>query len=141
MVGDGTGGGSLALVGAFDKCGGALYADVLREYGVDLGGLVSDPPSLSPAEALALVENLSPGSYSSAILRGEEDGYGWGTTEVLLAGVIDAIKEGTFSNIQVRTKKKLKPPEPIPVPGRRVKPKVNNFLAAAKAYAKQAERE
>lgn len=140
MVGDCTGGGSVALVRAIDKCGGSVYADLRREYGVNLVDAFVDPPLISPAEVIALIENLPTGCQTNAILRDEEDSYGWGTSEVLLAGVIDAVREGTHANMQVRTKKKLKPPEPIPVPGRKVKPRVNSFMAAAKAFAKQAER-
>lgn len=110
-----------------------MYADCLRFYRVDLTGLVSDPPALSPAEALALVENLPPDSMTSALVRGQQDTYGWGTSDYLLASVVDAVRENTFANMQVRTKKKLKAPDKLPVPGREAVKKPNNFLAMARA--------
>jgi len=71
------------------------------------------------------------------VLRGSEDAAGWGTTEYLLAAVIDAVQYGTFANMQVRTKKKLPRPERLPVPGLKKTKKVNNFVAMAQAqYAK-----
>ena len=109
-----------------------MYADFRRFYGVDLSGVVADPPTLSPSEALALVENLPPESMTSSLSRDQPDAFGWGTAEHLLASLIDAVRENTFANMQVRTKKKLKAPERLPVPGRKVEKKPNQFLAMAR---------
>lgn len=125
------GGGSRALLRALDQAGTHLYADLLRVYGVDLRDLFSeDPPS--PKWILGLIEGLPTESRTSAILREAEDSYGWSTTEYLLAALINSVREGTFVNMQVRTKKKLKPIEPVAVPGLEKKDKpVNNFVRMA----------
>jgi len=44
-----------------------------------------------------------------AALTNDKDTAGWGITEHLLAGVIDAVQQNTFTNVQVRTKKRLTP--------------------------------
>lgn len=77
---------------------------------------------------------------TSCILRDEEDAYGWGTTEYLLAAVANSVREGTFVNMQVRTKKRLQPIDPIEVPGLKKKKDrpANNFVRVAQAQlAKQ----
>lgn len=64
------------------------------------------------------------------------DAYGWGVGEHLLAGIINAVRDNTFTNIQVRTKKKMKPFEPFPVPAvkkEKKKPTANAFVLMAQA--------
>lgn len=139
MDGELSGGGSRAVLSVLDRCGSAVYADLLRYFGVDLGGLVESPPSLSPKKVLVLVENLPMECMTSALLRGVEQSYGWDSTAYLLAGVIDSVRENTHVNMQVRTKKKLKPPEPVQVPGmEREKKRNSQFVRMAQAaLAKQ----
>lgn len=127
------GGGSLALARLIEEHGGSVYADLRRYYGVDLSGVVADPPTISPAEVLALVENLPAESMTVSLEQGIPEAVGWGLSEHLLASVVDAVRENTFANMQVRTKKKLKAPDRIPVPGRKVEKKPNKFLAMARA--------
>lgn len=131
MDGQHSGGGSRAVLSLVDQCGSSLYADLLRVFGVDMEGLFHTPPSLSPSKVLFLAENLPGDSLTAALSRGDEESAGWGTTEYLLAAVVDAVREGTFSNMQVRTKKKLKEPDPFPVPGLRKKEKPNQFVLMA----------
>lgn len=119
-----------------DKAGTALVADLRREYGFDLRELLSeDPPS--PRYVLGLIEELPPNYKTSAILRDEIEGYGWDTTAYLLAAIANSVREGTFVNMQVRTKKKLQPIDPIKVPGLEKKKKekqpANNFVRMAQA--------
>lgn len=94
-----------------------MYADLLRFYGVDLQGLFYDPPEVDPKRAMALVEGLPQDSRTMARLRGASDSAGWDTNSYLLASLIDVVRENTFVNMQVRTKKKLKPFEQVPIPG------------------------
>lgn len=122
-----------------EQHGASVYADLRRYYGVDLSGLVADPAALTPAEAFALVENLPPESSTAAAVRSEPDAAGWSTTEFLLASVVDAVRENTFANMQVRTKKRLKPPGKLPVPGRKVEKKPNQFLAMARRHFNRRE--
>lgn len=113
-----------------------MYADLLREYGVDLRELFSEVDPLTPRRALALIENLPTSSRTFALWNDSPESYGWGTQEYLLAGVIDSVREGTFTNIQVRSKKKIQPFEPFPTPGVQKKKKekpVNAFIAMAQA--------
>lgn len=100
-----------------DEHGAAVYADLLRFYGVDVVGLVSDPPTISPAQVLALISGLPAESKTVSLLRESDDAVGWDTNSYLLASVVDAVRENTYVTAQVNSKKKLKPPEPLKVPG------------------------
>lgn len=134
MDGGDSGGGSRELVRIIDEFGWCLVPDLLSTYGVDLRDLVSDEGDLSPRRALSLIAGLPTGTASWAHLAGEEDLTGWDTQTFLLAGLIDSVRENTFATVQVNSKKKLKQPEPFPVPGSKKKrPEQNTFAAMAAA--------
>lgn len=116
-----------------------MYADLLRFYGVDLQGLFYDPPEVDPKRAMALVEGLPQDSRTMARLRGAPDSAGWDTNSYLLASLIDVVRENTFVNMQVRTKKRLKPFEQVPVPGVKKKKKgpQNSFALMAQQQMSQ----
>ena len=107
MDGGYSAGGSLALADLLDEHGDKIYPEVLRYYGVDLRGLFLS--ELDAKTALCLVYALPPDSMTYAALTNDKDTAGWGITEHLLAGVIDAVQQNTFTNVQVRTKKRLTP--------------------------------
>lgn len=113
-----------------DSC---LYSDLLRFYGVDLSELFVDTASLSPRRVLWMVEGLPMESRTSAVLRKSPDSTGWTTSDYLTANVIDAVRENTFVNMQVRTKKRLKPFARTPIPGgeKEAPKKQNSFVAMA----------
>lgn len=123
-----------------DKAGAAIYADVLRDYGVDLLGLATG--EISPRRALVLIEGLASHTRASASLRDAEEESGWRTETYLAAAIYDAVREGTYTNMQVRTKKKLTPPKPLSVPGasKKKKPTANRFVKMAQAQLAQAQR-
>lgn len=102
---------------------------------MDLRDLFDPVDPLTPKRALLLVAELPPSSHTSALLRDSEDSYGWDTHAYLLASTANAIREGTFVNMQVRTKKQLERPEPIRIPGTesgaKKKPKANHFVRMA----------
>ncbi|UBI10053.1 hypothetical protein LA324_05440 [Corynebacterium coyleae] len=75
------------------------------------------------------------------MLRGVENSYGWTVNTYLTAALIDAVRENTYANMQVRTKKRLPKPEKLPVPGVKQKKKVNNFVAMAQAQLAKAGRQ
>lgn len=135
MDGGDPGGGSRELVRLIDEFGWYLVPDMLSTYGVDLRDLVSDEGELSPRRALSLISGLPPGTATWARLAGEEDLAGWDTQTFLLAGLIDSVRENTFATVQVNSKKRLKQPEPFPVPGSKKKkrPEQNMFAAMAAA--------
>lgn len=114
-----------------------MYADLLRYYGVDVVGLFMDPPELSPAQVLALIEGLPLGSRFVAHAGGVPDSAGWDTDSYMLASLIDAVRENTYANMQVRTKKKLKRPTPLKVPGAKQPSNSNSFLKMAQAAYRQ----
>nr|DAD79916.1 MAG TPA: protein of unknown function (DUF5361) [Siphoviridae sp. ctDyb2]DAR55167.1 MAG TPA: protein of unknown function (DUF5361) [Caudoviricetes sp.] len=70
-----------------------------------------------------------------AALTNDQDTAGWGITEHLLAGVIDAVQQNTFTNVQVRTKKRLTPPETIVSRARKSSRRAGSNLFAAMARA------
>lgn len=135
MDGANTVGGSRGLLRVIEKAGSSVHADLLRFYGVDLADLVRESPLLSPATVLGLVENLPMESATSCKLRDTPDGVGWGVHEFLTAGVIDAVRENTFSSLQMNSEKKLTPPDPVRLPGSEVeskkKSKANAFVRMA----------
>lgn len=94
-----------------------MYADLLREYQFDLTDLFQPEPTTTPSLVLALIENLPSHSATSAKLRDAPDSIGWDTNAYLAAALIDSVRDGTFVNMQVRTKKKLKPFERVQLPG------------------------
>ena len=140
MVGGDPGGGSRVLAELLGEHAGCIYADLRRYYGVDVSGVLADPPSISPAEVLALIENLPIESATQAERRNQPDSVGWSTADYLAAMAVDAVRENTFANMQVRTKKKLKPPEKLPVPGQKPRKKANSFVAMAQAQYRKAGR-
>lgn len=136
MDGDYPGGGSRGLLGVLDKAGGAVYSDLLLYYGVDMQGLFEDPPTLSPRRAMVLINGLPVSSQTSALARDTKEAIGWDINTYLLAALIDSVKENTFANVQVRTKKKLTPPQRVPVPGveEDKKKSPNNFIKMAQRF-------
>lgn len=126
-----------------DKHGDVIYSDLLSVFGVDLLDLVSKDRPLSPRRVIALIENLPPTSRTSTTLAEVPDAYGWGVNEYLLAGLIDSVREGTFTNVQVRSKKKLKPFDPFPTPGAKKKSRksTNLFVAMAQAQLSKSKEE
>lgn len=90
---------------------------MLRYYGVDLVDLFDEVDPLLPSRVLVLIYGLPTESRSIARISGNPDSEGWGVGEYLLASTVNAVREGTYTNIQVRTKKKIKPPEDVKVPG------------------------
>lgn len=131
-------GGSRTLAELLEKAGTEIYADLLSHYGVNVSGVVADPPEISPSEVLALIENLPAGSAALAVVSGVTDSVGWTTETYLIASLIDAVKENTFANMQVRVKKRLQRPERTPVPGMAPAKKKNSFVAMAQAQFRAA---
>lgn len=98
---------------------------------MDLTDLFREEADLTPAKAMALIENLPMESKTAALLSGEDKSQGWSIDAYLTATLIDAVRENTFVNTQVRTKKRLKPPERFPIPGVRKEKRPNNFALMA----------
>lgn len=96
---------------------------------------------LTPKRFLHLVEALPVDSTTTTLVAGQSDGQGWGVTEYLLANLIDAVRENTFTYIQAKSKKKLAPPERFPVPGAKQakKKNTNMFVRMAQAQLAQAQ--
>lgn len=109
---------------------------------MELTDLVQDPPLLSPKRALVLIEQLPIEYRTPALIRGVEEGVGWDTQTYLLAAAVDAIRENTHVNIQVRSKKKMKPPERIQAPGltkRRATKPPNRFVRMAQQQLQRSQ--
>ena len=79
--------------------------------------------TLSTRRVALLFEHLPATSATVTAIIAERSGVqpaelrSWGPTELLLAKVIDAIQIGTHASVQMNTKKKIKPPAPITIPG------------------------
>lgn len=108
---------------------------------MDLRDLFVEDTSLTPSLVLALVYELPVGSRTASLMSGVEDSSGWGINSYLLASLINAVRENTFANMQVRTKKKLSRPEPVNTPlskREEKKPAGNTFVRMAQAqFAKE----
>lgn len=117
MDGGDPGGGSRELVRLIDKHGEYLVADFLSIYGIDLRELVSDEGDLSPRRALALVQGLPHGTRSWARIQDDPELEGWDIQAYLLASLVESVRENTFATVQIQSKKKLKRPEPMQIPG------------------------
>ncbi|GIG63645.1 hypothetical protein Lfu02_80170 [Longispora fulva] len=65
-----------------------------------------------------LVSALGPTSRLAVALRGSEHD-GWGLAEHLLASLVDATQATTHAVIQVNSRKRVRPPAPLPRPGAR----------------------
>lgn len=111
--------------------------DLLRVYGVDLRELVSDEGDLSPRRALSLIEGLPHGTRSIARIQEDPELEGWDVSAFLAAALIESVRENTFATVQIQSKKKLKHPEPLKIPGnsspKKKTPPANMFTAMARA--------
>lgn len=77
--------------------------------------LFSSPPKVSPAEILWMMEELPD---TSAVKRDpEREGGMWQIDVLLLACILNAVKENTTAFIQAHSKKNVPPPKPVLPPG------------------------
>lgn len=113
-MGDGhSGGGSIALADLIDRAGDGLLHDFLHYYGVNLiAGFRSG--EWSPRLVLALVGMLPAGSATFALLQDRAGQAGWGSTQELLAALIDAVNANTIARGNLKKSTKF---EPVPRPG------------------------
>jgi hypothetical protein len=118
-VGD-SAGGSLQLVEILDSHGTALYSDLRRYWSVDLRGLFSHPPTVSPEEVLWLYEQLPDNAATRRSPNGEQGHWELGT--MLQAMTVNAIQANTYTYIVAHSKKPPKPPPNILPPALDKKP-------------------
>jgi hypothetical protein len=91
----------------------AIEADLLRWYQLDIARHLGGP-SLTLRRLAALLRSLPD---EAAFRRSAGVERPWTLTEHLLASVVDAVRVADHRNIQIRTKRRLAPPKPIPRPG------------------------
>lgn len=98
---------------------------------------MSDAGDLSPRRALSLIQGLPHGTRSVARIQGDPDLEGWDVDSFLTAALIETMRENTFATVQIQSKKKLKHPEPLKIPGAKPQkqkpPQQNMFTAMARA--------
>ena len=78
---------------------------------------MSDAGDLSPRRALSLIHGLPHGTRSIAQIQGDPELEGWDVDSFLTAALIETMRENTFATVQIQSKKKLKHPEPLKIPG------------------------
>lgn len=78
---------------------------------------MSDAGELSPRRALALIQGLPHGTRSIALIQGDPELEGWDVDSFLTAALIETMRENTFATVQIQSRKKLKHPEPLKIPG------------------------
>lgn len=143
MAGGYPGGGSRVLGELVDEHGSEVVADLQRHFQVDLGKTITGE-GYSPRRVLVFVRNMPVGSKTYAALSEDQRSEGWDTQTYLTAALVDAVRENTFVTAQVQTKKKLKRPEPMDVPGRKTKKpkaKTNMFAQMAAQHMAAAGKE
>lgn len=109
---------------------------------MDLRELVSDAGDLSPRRALSLIQGLPHGTRSIARIQDDPELEGWDVSAFLAAALIETVRENTFATVQIQSKKKLKHPEPLKIPGNtspKKKPAPNMFAAMARAQLNRSE--
>ncbi|ASR86134.1 tail assembly chaperone [Mycobacterium phage BobSwaget] len=145
-------GGSRALAELIDKFGGAILADLLQYYRVDLRDLFSDEAPISPRFVLALVLCLPKDGAFFAERRGGQQFRGWDEDRYALADIYDAVQAGNHLFMMANrdpNKAKPKAPKPYPRPDdtkpKDTAPKPGSFaamvVAAKKAARERRERE
>ncbi|AEL17858.1 tail assembly chaperone [Mycobacterium phage Trixie] len=145
-------GGSRALAELIDKFGGAILADLLQYYRVDLRDLFSDENPISPRFVLALVLCLPRDGAFFAERRGGQQYRGWDEDRYALADIYDAIQAGNHMFMMANrdpSKPKPKAPKSYPRPDddktKNEAPKPGSFaamiVAAKKAAREKRERE
>ncbi|QDH47843.1 tail assembly chaperone [Mycobacterium phage Benvolio] len=145
-------GGSRALAELIDKFGGALLADLLQYYRVDLRDLFRDEDPLTPRFVLALVLCLPKDGAFYAERRGGQQYRGWDEDRHALADIYDAVQAGNHILMMVNrdpNKPKPKAPKPYPRPDdnkpKDAAPPPGSFaamvVAAKKAARERRERE
>ncbi|QFP95510.1 tail assembly chaperone [Mycobacterium phage GaugeLDP] len=140
-------GGSRALAGLIDKYGGAILADLLQYYRVDLRDLFADEDPLSPRFVLALVLCLPKDGAFYAERRGGQQYRGWDEDRYALADIYDAVQAGNHILLLANrdpNKPKPKAPKAYPRPddleAKPAAPKPGSFAAmvvAAKTAARK----
>ncbi|AMW64104.1 tail assembly chaperone [Mycobacterium phage EvilGenius] len=145
-------GESRALAELIDKFGGALLADLLQYYRVDLRDLFRDEAPLTPRFVLALVLCLPKDGAFYAERRGGQQYRGWDEDRHALADIYDAIQAGNHLFMMANrdpNKAKPKAPKPYPRPDdnkpKDAAPPPGSFaamvVAAKKAARERRERE
>ncbi|AMS01021.1 tail assembly chaperone [Mycobacterium phage ArcherNM] len=145
-------GGSRVLAELIDKFGGAILADLLQYYRVDLRDLFSEEAPISPRFVLALVLCLPRDGAFYAERRGGQQYRGWDEDRYALADIYDAVQAGNHLFMMAHrdpNKAKPKAPKPYPRPDdmtpKNDAPKPGSFaamvVAAKKAARERRERE
>lgn len=134
-------GGSLQLAELIDEHGEALHFDFLNYTPFMLRDMLRDDPPMTPREVIAWVRNLPPDSATSASMRGGPEFRGWDNTVYMLANVVDAVRENTYTFVAANSKRKPKPPTPIDRPrvNRQKSPIGNRFMMMARMARRNAE--
>ncbi len=140
-------GGSSALSDLIDKFGGAILADLMQYYHVDLRDLLLDEAPISPRFVLSLVLCLPKDGAFYAERRGGQEFRGWDEDRYALANIYDAVQTGNylFSLVnhnpnRASPKKPSAYPRPDDTKPKNAPPKPGSFAAMVVA-AKKAERE
>lgn len=94
-----------------------MFADFREYYNLRLSDVLRFDGSLPVWEAAILAKQLPPTSRTIAMLQGGIENWGWTMDRYLLAALLDAVNIDTFAFVQANSKKKVKPPHPVPRPG------------------------
>lgn len=99
-----------------DEHAEVLECDLLRVYGVDLLDLYREPQRLSLRRLAVLVRGLPADALTVQALHIEAS---WGTTEYLLAEVLDTLRQANWLTVELNKKKNARNPQPerVPRPG------------------------
>jgi hypothetical protein len=116
-----------------DEFGGAIAADLMETYGVDVRGVFTG--ELSPDWVFNLIAQLPVGSRFYAERRGGAEFRGWDQNMYAQAAIVNAIRALQFTYVSANSKNKPKPPDPFPVPDRPVSRGVKSGAFAQMALA------
>lgn len=118
------GGGSEAVAEIIDEYGEALERDLLYYYNVDIYDVVLG--KVHPRRVLNLVRRLPEDSVTKGLASGGEDFIGWDASRTYLALLLENQIFMRHEYAQSMTEKKLKPPQPLKLPGREEKKQAVN---------------
>ena len=103
-----------------------ITRDLLRVYGIRIKQVLSG--DVSPTECLILLRGLDASSELGAAVQQDSSFVGWTTERHLLAGIYDRLAELSWLTVAINSKRKPKPPKPLPRPGDKPVKPTNPFL-------------
>ncbi|AXH48801.1 tail assembly chaperone [Mycobacterium phage Steamy] len=109
-------GGSRTLAELIDEYGDCIFADLMEEYGVDIGDIFVPESRLTPLKVIILIKELPFSSRFYAEKQGGPQFRGWDETRYATVAIVNAVRALQYTYVAAHSKSRPKPPSPFPIP-------------------------